>query len=226
MSKNIPISALDGFFIGEATRKLMLLFVLGFFSLIARANPHLACEQQIGMFKNSKTCVVLESGNISYNVYITDAVKKYWKSTEFEFIDQKEFEKRRHDSKYSFLILLKGVYDNDPGGISYNYISLTLGDEAYDIFSMPEFCSIPISYSDDNSMTYGYAIPAIIKFMQKHVMDLETKRFGIRIEGLKYYNCRWESGNMELLLNKDMMAPDTDTPDKIKAVYSHFNKWY
>ena len=123
-----------------------------------------------------------------------------------------------------FIVLLKGVYDNDPGGISYNYLSLTLGNEAYDIFSMPEFCSIPISYSEDNSMTYGYAIPAIIKFMQKHVKNLETKRFNIRIEGLKYYNGRWKSGNMELLLNKNMMAPDADTPDKIKAVYPHFIK--
>ena len=114
------------------------------------ANPPLASKQQIGMFKNSKTCVVLGTGSISYDMYIKDAVQKYWKSTEFEFIDQQEFDKRRFNSKYSFLVLMKGVYDKDPGGVSYNYISLVLGDATTDMTKMPELCSIPLSYSDDN----------------------------------------------------------------------------
>lgn len=42
------------------------------------------------MFKNSKTCVVFEDGISFYNAYIKDAVQKYWKYTNYEFIDQKE----------------------------------------------------------------------------------------------------------------------------------------
>ena len=51
--------------------------VLGLMSVSVFANPPMASKQQVGMFINSKTCVVLESGSISYNVYIKNAVQKY-----------------------------------------------------------------------------------------------------------------------------------------------------
>ena len=208
----------------QMMRKYFFVIVLGCISLSTFANPPLASKQQIGMFINSKTCVVLESGSISYNVYIKDAVQKYWKCTEYEFIDQQEFEKRRYDTKYSFLVLMKGVYDKDPGGVSYNYISLVMGGAANDMTDMPEICSIPLSYSDDTNMDYGYAMPSIIKFMQKHAKNLETKRFMISMNGLKYYNTTSGFKDKVLLLNKDMMAPDANSPEKIKTVYPFYVK--
>lgn len=116
----------------------------------AMSNPKLASKQQIGMFMNSKTCVVLEDGISFYNQYIKDAVRDYWKTTDYEFIDRQEFEKRRDSTKYSFLVLMKFVFDKDPSGISYNYMSLVLGDASNNMSQMPEFCSIPISYSGDD----------------------------------------------------------------------------
>jgi hypothetical protein len=181
----------------------------------------LATKQQIGMFLNSKTCVVLEDGSISYNVLIKDAVQKYWKTPGYEFINQQEFEKRRFDSKYSFIVLMKGVFDKDPGGVSYNYISLVLGDSTNDMTNMPELCSVPISYSNDNDADYGYVVPAIVKFMQKHVKKLQERRFLISLSGLKYYNGTLKLKDKILLLNKDKMAPDANLPDKIKTVYSY-----
>jgi hypothetical protein len=224
MRKTILIHAIKGFMAGTILKIYIFIFALGFFSLGALANPPLASKQQIGMFINSKTCVVLEDGSISYNVYINDAVQKYWKSTEFEFIDQQEFEKRRFDSKYSFLVLMKGAFDKDPGGVSYDYISLVLGDATYDVTNMPELCSIPLSYSDDNNIDYGYAIPAIVKFMQKHVKNLEKKRSLISLHGLKYYNGSTGFKDKVLLLNKDMMASDANSPEKIKTVYPYYVK--
>src|SRR4030042_5813565 len=133
-------------------RKFAFLLILGAFSVASIANPRLASKQQIGMYINSTTCVVYESGNVSYNILIKDAVERYWKSTKYEFIDQQEFEKRRFDSRYSFLVLLTGAYDKDPGGVSYNYMSLVLGGPEDNMTKMPEFCSIPLSYSDDNNI--------------------------------------------------------------------------
>jgi len=205
-------------------KKSIFLFVLGCFSLGIYSNPQLASKQQIGMFKNSKTCVVLENSCISYNVGIKDAVQKYWKSTEFEFIDQTEFEKRRFDSKYSFLVLMRSVYDKDPGGISYNCINLVLGDATNDITNMPELCSIPVSYSNDNNIDYGYAIPAIVKFIQKHAKNLEDKRFVISFKGLKYYNNKISLKGKVLLLNKDIMATEVNTPEKITFFYPYYFK--
>jgi hypothetical protein len=205
-------------------KTLLFIIALGFFSLVASANPPLASKQQIGMFKNSTLCVVLEDGSIAYNVFIKDAVQKYWKSTNFEFISQEQFNNRHFDSKYSFLVLMKGVFENDPGGVSYNYLSLVLGDKSTDLTNMPEICSFPISYSNDNTMEFGYVVPAMIKFMQKHALNLETKRFMISLRGLKFYNGSSGFKDKVLLLNKNSLAFDADSPAKIKKVYPYYVK--
>jgi hypothetical protein len=184
---------------------------------MAIANNPLATKLQIGMFRNSKTCVVMESGVSFFNAPVKDAVTKYWKATGYDFIDQDEFAKRRKDPKFSFIVLTQGTYDKDPGGVSYGYISLLLGDASGNLTKMPEFCSIPLSYSGDLDADYEYAIPAIIKFMQIHVKNLENDHLAISLNGLKYYN---KTINKEkvLLLNKEKMAPNADSPEKINAV--------
>ena len=201
----------------EIFSKYIFISFLLIFSLDAMGNNPLATKQQVGMFKNSKTCVVMESGVSFFNAPVKDAVQQYWKATQYEFIDQNEFSKRRNDPKYSFIVMMEGAYDKDPGGVSYNYISLVLGDASGNLTKMPEFCSIPVSYAGDLDADYEYAIPAIIKFMQKHVKNLETDRLPISLNGLKYYN-KTGYKDVVLLLNKDKMAPNADSPEKIKEV--------
>jgi hypothetical protein len=198
-------------------KKFSFISFLLIFSLWVSANNPLATKQQIEMFKSSKTCVVMESGVSFFNAPVKDAVQKYWKATQYEFIDQNEFSKRRNDPKYSFIVLMEGAYDKDPGGVSYSYISLVLGDASGNLTKMPEFCSIPISYSGDLDADYEYVIPSIIKFMQIHVKNLEKNRFPISLNGLKYYNKTGYKDKV-LLLNKDKMAPNADSPEKIKSV--------
>jgi len=217
-------NALRGFLTDSKLKKCIFIFSFGLICLGAMSNPKLATKRQIGMFMNSKTCVVLEDGMSFYNQFIKDAVREYWKTIDYEFIDQKEFEKRRYSTKYSFLVLMKGVFDKDPGGISYNYMSLVLGDVSNNMTKMPELCSIPISYSGDNSTDYEYALPAIVKFMQKHVKILEEKHFMIYLKGLKYYDIPANYKDKVLLLNKDKMAWNADSPEKINAVYPHYLK--
>lgn len=206
------------------SKRYILCFTLGLLCLGVMANPPLASKQQIGMFKNSKTCVVFEDGISFYNAYIKDAVQKYWKSTDYEFIDQKEFEKRRTDTKYSFIVLMNGAYDKDPGGVSYNYINLVLGDISDNLTRMPEFCSLPISYSGDNEADYEYVIPAIVKFIQIHMKNLEKDRFSISLNGLKYYN-KTGFKDKVFLLNKDKMASNADSPEKIKTGSPYYVKF-
>jgi hypothetical protein len=212
-------------FMSEMTlKKYIFIIILTMIVLGASANPPLVSKLQIGLFKNSKTCVVLGTGSITYNMYLKDAVEKYWNITDFEFIDQQEFDKRRFNSKYSFLVLMKGVFDKDPGGVSYNYLSLVLGDVATNMTDMPELCSIPLSYSDDNNSDYEYAIPAIVKFMQKHARNLEYNRFFISVKGLKFYNKSAGFKGKGLLLNSEMMASNANSPEKIKTGYPYYVK--
>jgi hypothetical protein len=201
-------------------RKCLIIYCLGLISICSLANNPLATKQQIGMFRNSKTCVVMDEGVSFFNTPVREAVQKYWNITAFEFINQKEFEKRRTDPKYSFLVMMEGAFDKDPGGVSYSFISLVLGDASDNLTKMPELCSIPLSYSGDNDADYEYVIPVIIKFMQLHVKNLEKDRFPISLNGLKYYN-KTGYNDKVLLLNKDKMAPNADSPEKINTVYQN-----
>jgi hypothetical protein len=223
MKRKTLAKSISGFMMDEISKRITLILSLIFICFWTMANPPLASKQQIGMFMNSKTCIVLVDGNLNYNAIIRDAVEKHWTATEYEFINYQEFEKRRYDTKYSFLVLMKGTFDNDPGGISYNYLSLVMGYAVNDVTKMPELCSIPISYSDINIIEYGYAIPSIIKFMQKHAKKLEKKRFLISVRGLHYYNHKSVFKDKVLLFNFDMMSLNANSIPKIKRVYPfHF----
>jgi len=205
---------------GTSLKKIAVIFILCLATLAGRANNPLASKEQIGILKNSRTYVVMDEGMSFFNAPIKDAVKKYWKLTDYEFIDQKEFEKRRTDPKNSFIVMMNGAYDKDPGGVSYSFISLLLGDPSGNLTKMPEFCSVPLAYSGDLETDYEYVIPYVIKFMQIHVKNLEKDRLVISINGLKYYN-KTGFKDKVLLLNKDKMAPNAGSPEKIKAIYPY-----
>jgi hypothetical protein len=204
----------------KQVEKFIIIISLSFICLGSLANNPLATKEQIGRFKNSTTCVVMDEGMSFFNAPIKAAVEKYWKATKYEFINQKEFEKRRSDPKYSFIVMVQGEYDKDPGGVSYSFMSLLLGDPSGDLKKMPEFCAVPLAYTGDLESDYEYIIPEVVKFMQIHVKNLEKDRFLISLNGLRYYNKTGYKDKI-LLLNKEKMAPDADSPEKIKAVYPY-----
>jgi hypothetical protein len=176
---------------------------------------------ELGLFKNSTTCVVVEESWMAWAVSIEDAIKEHWTLTDYEFIDLDEFEERKKNTKYSFILLNRGEYDDDPKGISYNFASLLLGDPADDINKMPELASIPVSYAGDQAAAYNYAIPAIVQFLQIQVRVLDKRRFCIKLFGLKYYNFGKKFQDKQLLLVKEDMAPEIDTKAKIKSIYDY-----
>jgi hypothetical protein len=217
MKNQIKIAENQCFAFNAVSRRIMILIPLALLSLWTIASAPLATKQQIGMFKNSKTCIVIDGGMSFYNAPLKSAIQKYWKATEYEFIDQDEFAKRKTNSKYSFIVMMDGAYDKDPGGVSYRYLSLVLGDGSGNLTKMPEFCSVPLSYSGDNETDFEYIIPIVIKFMQIHVKNLEKDRLGISINGLKYYN-KTGFKDKVLVMNKEKMSSAVDSPEKIKPV--------
>jgi len=217
MKDQIKFTENQWFTFRPVSMKIILFIPMVLFSIWTFASAPLATKQQIGMFKNSKTCIVLDGGMSFYNTPLKSAVQKYWKTTEYEFIDQDEFAKRKTNSKYSFIVMMDGAYDKDPGGVSYRYLSLVLGDGSGNLTKMPEFCSVPLSYSGDNETDFEYIIPIVIKFMQIHVKNLEKDRLGISINGLKYYN-KTGFRDKALIMNSEKMSSAVDSPDKIKQV--------
>ncbi len=201
-------------------KKLFIQFILILFLIIPNAlgNSPFPSKEQVGMFINSTTCFVLEKNPLAYNIILKEAVEKNWTITDYEFIDVAEFEERRFNSKYSFMFISKlGFEDED---ITYNILNLTLGDTAKELAGMPEFCAIPVSYSDDKSMSYDYAVGPMLLFMQNRVKEIQKNYLMMSVSSFKIYNKNKKKVNqMELLVDPDDLSEEFSGEDEFKNLY-------
>ena len=180
-------------------------------------------KDEITQFMTSKTCVVFEQHQLSaYNVYIKSAVETYWNITPYEFISIDEFEKRRRDPAYSFIMLTQTRYDKDKAGTEFNYLNLLQGKSVADIGEMPEICAIPLSFADDDEYDYSHKLGAVLFFIQNHAKMISENPSLTGRRYLRYYNI-----NMPKVKQKTVLVEERDlvsaisTIDKIKAVYPH-----
>ncbi|MBM3419816.1 MAG: hypothetical protein FJY11_01645 [Bacteroidetes bacterium] len=171
-------------------KKLILLFCpfLAATSLYSQA-PYPSVEEG-KLLTASTTCVVLENNPFSeFNPAIRDAVKAYWTLTPYEFIDINEFNTRRQNPAYSFLVLTETEYEKDKSGSTFSFINLLLGKKVRNLEELPEFCAIPLDFAgDDADAWYAYKMGMIIRFIQSHaqLVIANPKNQGVRY--LRYYN--------------------------------------
>jgi hypothetical protein len=198
---------------------LTLFFVSSF--LLSGQAPFPTADE-IKQFVASKTCVVLEDGNPVYNTYISKAIKEYWKITPFEFISASDFNLRRSDPSFSFVILTETKFENDKSNSGFNFINLLQGKDVDELSKMPEICAIPLSFAGEDDMEYGYKLGAILAFMQKHAgMIIENPSLTGR-KYLKYYNKNIpEIKGRRILVKQEDLSPAINTIDKIRAVYKY-----
>lgn len=197
---------------------IQLLLMASFVVPNIKANSPFPTKEQVGMFLNSTTCFVLEKNPIAYNLQLKDAVEKNWKLTDYEFIDRAEFEKRRKNPKFSFMFISKlGFEDED---ITYNILNLTLGAETDDLAELPEFCAIPVSYSDDQTINYGYAFGPMLLFMQNRVKDIQNKYLMMSVSSFKIYNKNTkEVHKMKLLIDPEDLSEEFKGKEEFKDSY-------
>jgi len=180
-------------------------------------------QDEIKQFKASKTCVVLEDDPFSsYNIYIKEAVKACWKITPYEFISVKDFNVRRLNPAYSFLVITQTNFDKDPSHGLYNFLNLLQGKDVNKLAEMPEICAIPLSFAGVNDLIYSYKLGAIVSFMQKHAQKISEDNSLTLRKYLKYYNKNMpDIKNKTILIEQDDLTPQISTIKKIKAIYSH-----
>lgn len=197
---------------------IQLMLIISFLLPNANANSPFPSKEQVGMFLNSTTCFVLEKNPIAYNLQLKEAVEKNWDLTEYEFIDRAEFENRRKNSKYSFMFISKlGFEDED---ITYNILNLTLGAATDDLAELPEFCAVPVSYSDDHTINYGYAFGPMLLFMQNRVKDIQKKYLMMSVSSFKIYNKNTkEIPRMELLVDPADLSEEFEGKEDFKNSY-------
>src|SRR5208283_1976560 len=188
---------------------------------VSAQKSNVPSKDEIMSFLKTKTLVVLEDNPLSeYNLVLKHVMKEEWTMTPFDFIAIKDFDKKRLDPAYSFLILTQVKYDKDKTNTTYNFMSLLMGGSAYSLTSMPDMCSIPMSYYGVGDEVYSYKLGIFLRFMQNHVKMLMGDP-GLASENiLNHYNKNMkELKGKTLYLVASEMAKDVNTEAKIKKVY-------
>jgi hypothetical protein len=178
-------------------------------------------KDEIKQFTLSKTCVVLEDEQLSaYNSFIKKSVESFWKITPYEFIDANEFNVRRLDPKYSFIVLTQTNYEKDKAHSLFNFINLLQGKDVNKLGEMPEICAVPLSAAGEDDIEYSYKLGAILSFMQKHAQMISEDPSLTGRKYLKYYNKFIpEVTGKNILVMQEDLAPEISTIEKIKSFY-------
>jgi hypothetical protein len=196
-------------------------FVLSLGAL--QAQDYLATDADYKAFLNTRTLVVMDQNPMSdFNFKIRDVMKRHWKVTPFDFISEQEFEKKKDDPSYSFLLTTTVTFDIDKTKARYTFLSLLMGKQGAKVTNMPDLISIPLSYVRVEESSYSYKMDAFVRFVQDHVKLMLANPGEISKNPLKYYNRNVKSlAGKTLLLAKRDLQNTVDTEAKIKKVYPY-----
>lgn len=183
--------------------------------------PPFPTSGEIKQFTVSTTCVVLEDDSFSsFNAYIKKAMKDYWNVTPYEFITTKDFDSKRNDPSYSFIVLTETNFEKDKSNALFSFINLLQGKNVKAIGEMPEICAIPLSFASEEDMEYGYKLGAILLFMQNHARMISNDPAILGRRYLKYYNKNTpEVVNKVILVRQEDLSPSINSIEKIQAIY-------
>ncbi|WP_321295036.1 hypothetical protein [Marinifilum fragile] len=200
---------------------LLLTIFICLLDFIGKAQEHLPTAEDYSAFAKTKTLIVLDNNPMSeYNFRIKDVIKNNWTITEYGFISNKEFEKKRFDSKYSFIINSIVTFNKDKTKARYNFLSLVMGGKQQRIANMPDLCSVPLSYKHVHEDVYLYKLPCFIRFMQNHVKLVSKNPEIISANVLKYYNKNASLlQGKTLYLIKEELQKEVNSLAKIRKIY-------
>ncbi len=196
---------------------------LMFFSILVTGQAPFPSKDEIKQFTASKTCVVMEDDQFSaYNSFIKKAVQSFWKITPYEFIDVNEFNVRRQNPEYSFIVLTQTNFEKDKSNSVFNFINLLQGKDVNKLGELPEICAVPLSFAGEDDLEYSYKLGAILSFMQKHARMISDDPSLTGRKYLKYYNKYIpEIQNKTILVKQEDLVPEISTIDRIRAIYTN-----
>lgn len=201
---------------------LVALYVAVNFSLVAQ--EHVPEQVDYQNFMKSKTLVLLEKNPMSdFNRAIRKVMENSWTLTDFQFINDAEFEAYRNNPAYSFLMITKASFERDRTKARYNFMSLLMAERAAKVRNMPDLCSLPLAYEQVEDDSYSYKIEAFIRFMQNHVQLMLNDPSLINKNPFNYYNKNKKDDleNKVLYLTKEELAKEIDTEAEIRDIYPH-----
>ena len=203
-------------------RASLLTFSLLLITVLLAGQAPFPTQDEIKQFNASRTCVVLEDDPFSsYNIYIKEVVKDSWKLTPYEFISVKDFNVKRLNPAYSFIVITQTNFDADKSHGLYNFINLLQGKDVNLLAEMPEICAIPLSFAGVSDMEYSYKLGPIVAFMQQHARQISEDPSLTLRKYLKFYNKNIPAiKDKTILVERDDLAPEISTIEKIRKLYA------
>jgi len=207
----------------KVKRGLILFMIACFISNTGFSQSYIPSKEEVTSFFNTKTLIVLEDNPmLQYNINIKSVIEKYWTITEYDFISFKEFEEKRQDPQYSFLLMTQVSFQRDKLDARYNFLQLLLGKKAFRVNQMPEICSVPLAYYGVYEDSYVYKLGTLVRFIQKHVTLLKEKPGMVSSNVLEYYNKNIKNIQDKVLyLVQDELAKEINSVPRIKKVYPY-----
>ena len=204
-------------------KKLIVTVLVGFVFLSCFSQEYIPSREDINAFFKSKTLIVLEDNPLlEYNIKIKEVVQRDWKITDYEFIFYKEFDKKRLDPQFSFLLINKVYFEKDRLGVTYKFLSLLLGGNPGRISRMPDICSVPLGYFNVDEESYVYKLGSIIRFIQNHVKLINDNPNLISSNIFKFYNKNISDiKNKVFMVIEEELGKEVNTLTKIKKVYPY-----
>ncbi|WP_439181521.1 hypothetical protein [Carboxylicivirga taeanensis] len=190
---------------------------------LAFAKEHLPAAHDYQALLKTKTLVVMDANPMSdFNFKIKEVMESVWTLTDFEFITNKEFEAKKHNPSYSFLLTTVATFSADRTKARYNFLSLLLGQPNTEVKDLPDLCSLPLSYLRVDDTRYAYKLEAFIRFIQDHVHLMSERPELIKANAFKYYNKNVKSlEDKTLYLVKEDLTPEINTLAKLKKTYPY-----
>jgi hypothetical protein len=202
-------------------KRTFLASLLLILTITASAQAPFPSAEEIKEFMASRTCVVLEDDAFSsFNSFVKEAVKSFWDVTPVEFISIAEFNKRRTDPAYSFIVLTQTNFEKDKTGGLFNFVNLLQGKKVSGISDNPEICAVPLSFAGEDDTEYGTRLGVILAFMQKHARMIADDPSLTGRRYLRYYNVNApEVVKKTILVKEEDLAPEISTIEAIKKIY-------
>ncbi len=201
-------------------KKATLVLVFIMMAIFTFGQIKIATDKDIVAFKKSATLLVLDDDNMTeYNDVIKACMNTFWKITPFEVINVNDFEKKRKDPKYSFIILSEASIKHFNDFYNFNILNFVLGCSTGTIDDMPDLGSVPLSYVDVDEESYLYKMGAFLLYMQLNITNSALNE-NIKVQNLKDV-CSPELKNKELWFVKEDLANEVNTIEKIKKIYPY-----
>lgn len=205
-------------------KNVLLLVAAIVFSINTQAqNNKFINKSQLVDFFTSTTYVVMDNNpSVGFNIYIKDAMQKYWKVTPYKIISHAEFDNMRKDSKSSFLFLSQENLTKGNTAAFYDYLVLAMGDNSALLTNMPEIVNIPLSYSEVDENKYVNKLGLIVRFIEVHLANMKEASNHAYLRKLNYYNkFIKEIKTKTLLIEEEDLAEEVNTLEKIQAIYKY-----